>query len=79
MSRVRTTHSTIGECYQRRRKCAAVTPECSRTSRVETLSGREGIRTPDFCLRRGWDEIKKARLCRFFPAKANQAKCRKAQ
>ena len=31
MSRVRTTHSTIGECYQRRRKCAAVTPECSRT------------------------------------------------
>jgi hypothetical protein len=29
---VRTTiHSTIHECVQRRRKCAAVTPECSRT------------------------------------------------
>ena len=31
LSRVHTTHSTIHECYQRSRKCAAVTPECSWT------------------------------------------------
>ena len=42
-------------------------------------SGRGGIRTPDFCLRRGWDEITKASLCRIFRGKVDQAKCRKAQ
>ena len=35
MSRVHTTHSTIREPYQRRRKCAAVAPECSRTQQRE--------------------------------------------
>ena len=30
-ARLRTSHSTVRECYERRRKCAAVTPECSRT------------------------------------------------
>lgn len=42
MSRVRTTsHSKIRECYQRRRKSAAVTPECSR-SQQGVAQGRSG-------------------------------------
>ena len=40
---------------------------------------REGIRTPDLSLRRGWDEITKARLCRFFLGEVNRVKRRKAQ
>ncbi len=31
LSRLRAARSTVFECYQRRRKCATVTPECSRT------------------------------------------------
>jgi len=42
MSRVHTTHSIIHECYQRRRKCSTVTPECSRTQQgcSESSPGR---------------------------------------
>ena len=46
LSRVRTTiHSTIHECHPRRRKSAAVTPECSRTQ--QRCARRTGEREGD--------------------------------
>ena len=39
LSGLRTIRSSVCECYQRRRKCAAVTPECSRTQQGWTFIG----------------------------------------
>jgi hypothetical protein len=48
MSRVRpTTHSPIRQCYQRRRKCGAVTPECSRPQQGGWFIGQTGLVLPD--------------------------------
>jgi len=47
MPRVRTTRSTIREYYSRRRKCAAMTPECSRTQQ-----GQAGLPRASLAVRR---------------------------
>jgi len=48
-------------------------------ARVQAQYAGEAEYTPDFCLRRGWDEITKARLSRVFPGEVDRAKCRKTQ
>jgi hypothetical protein len=52
LSRLRAARSTVFECYQRRRKCATVTPECSRTQQRRTQAAQQTRSPHDHAVQR---------------------------